>query len=110
MSRGWKIALYIWGGICAFVLFAATVPAHQAMSNLQSWADFFGFTALATALSEKYVDYVAQVAITISSIILYLAARRIAELQHAHSLRKYYERLQNRAKQTEEKLRRPELD
>jgi hypothetical protein len=69
MSRGWQITIYIWCGFWAVIFFAATVPAHQAISNLESWADLFGLTAAAHFVSGKRVDIVTQIASGIGFVL-----------------------------------------
>jgi hypothetical protein len=56
MGIGWKTAQWLWGGFCALVLFAASVPAKEAATKLASWADLLGLVDLANTLSSKGVD------------------------------------------------------
>jgi hypothetical protein len=106
MGRGWKIALYIWGGFWAFVLVAATVPAKQAVSNLQSWADLLGLTSLAHLFAAKAVDYVAQIGSLIAGIVgaasAWFSARHLGQQAEAA------ERVRNLSERLKEALRHDE--
>lgn len=60
MSRGWKIVVWAGGAAWAALALAATIPAHQAISNLQSWAEVLGLTTLGQLFAAKGVDYLVQ--------------------------------------------------
>ena len=72
MERGWKIALWIWAGFWATIFFAATVPAHQAVSNLQSWAELFGLPEVARFLAHRGLDLLSQILSVILTILAFV--------------------------------------
>jgi hypothetical protein len=56
VSRGWKIALVIWGAFWAVIVVAATVPADAAVRNLASWADALGLVRIADWFSTQALE------------------------------------------------------
>ena len=69
MGWGWKFLFSVWCGFWAFVFVAATVPAHQAITNLQSWADFFGLSTAAQFVARRGIDLAAQVTSSIAVLL-----------------------------------------
>lgn len=60
MGKFWKVVLWTGGIIWAALAVMATIPAGQAVSNLQSWAELFGLVALGNLMAAKGVDYLTQ--------------------------------------------------
>lgn len=52
MRKRWVTALNFWMAAWAALAVMAVIPAGQAVSNLQSWAQLFGLTELARYLGE----------------------------------------------------------
>lgn len=65
MSKFGKGAIWFVGVIWAVLAAAATIPAKQAVSNLQGWAEILGLTALVQPLAHKWADYLVQLAAVI---------------------------------------------
>ena len=87
VDKAWKVALTIIGTLWAVIAVAAAIPAHEAMSNLQSWADLLGLTYLGSILAAKGVDYIAILSAllgaVVSGILLWHARQVEKEAQEA---------------------------